>query len=93
MRTIWKVGFPIGDLELEWDLPRGAVPIHVEEQFGRPTVWYHIPDDEAPQEKRRLVLTGTGKPVPEASEGKLLAYVGTSKHQGGHIMLHVFEER
>lgn len=85
MRTIYKVQIPVGEASAEQKLPGGAVPIHVEEQDDCPTIWFLIPNHEFVPVTHRFAICGTGQ---EAPAGK---YLGTSKHQGGALMLHVFE--
>lgn len=70
-------------------MPAGSMPVHVEAQHDIPTIWFTVPDTDRPLREWRVALVGTGHPVPE-NAGRPLQYVGTSSHQGGHLILHVF---
>lgn len=60
MKTIWK--FPIED-ERDLNLPLGARPLTVARQDGVPMLWLEVDTDLNP-ELRRVLIIGTGHPVP-----------------------------
>lgn len=82
MNKIWKFPFEITD-DVVIEMPEMPLPLSVQVQDGKPTIWA-IVNPEAPKVKKRFFVYGTGHPIND--EGK--AYLGTIQHQG--FVWHVF---
>lgn len=90
MRTIHKFkGQPDGDRitgEFVVEMPRNADILTVQVQHGAARVWA-IVEDDAKAEMRRVVVVGTGWPLPaDMGRGE---YIGTYQTDGGYVW-HVF---
>ena len=81
--TIWKTELAPTDKQFV-EVPRGAQFLLGRDQYDKMCVWYRC-DPEAPKEKRRIEIVGTGHAAPEDGQ-----YVGTACLQGGHFMFHIF---
>lgn len=65
MKTIWK--FKLLFLRGGCEVPKGAIPIFVGlDPRMIPCVWFEV-DPDAPTEKRRCSIVGTGDPIPPNS--------------------------
>lgn len=82
MRTVFKYHL---DKPGPFKLPQGAVIRCVAEQHGRPALWAEV-DSEAPLVHWRIMVVGTGHPVPENCN-----YVGTMLCHAGSLVLHVYD--
>lgn len=90
MKTVWKYTLPWpppSDL-VGFRMPKGARPLTIQTQAGRPCVWALV-DDERPLEPRWFRIAGTGHPIEDeiAEDG----YIGTFQVIGGGLIFHVFE--
>ena len=83
MKTIYKYPFRIDD-SVSVTLPVGAQILSIQEQNGVPCIWAVV-DPEAPFEKRRFYVRGTGHPMPDPP-WHFLATV-----QFGPLVFHFFE--
>lgn len=85
---IWKKQIshvlPARDV-VEVDLPTIREIYVLQVQGDYATIWF-IADPDAPLERVRFHIVGTGNPMPEAD----LAYIGTWQHRG--FVWHAFEE-
>jgi hypothetical protein len=86
MKTIWKFNVTMEDT-FEVKMPKGAQVLTVQEQYDEPQMWVVV-DTEAPKEKRRFRLVGTGHPIDEKLN---LSYIGTFQLDHGEFMGHLFE--
>jgi hypothetical protein len=82
--VIYKYSLSV-DTELE--LPVGARILCVQVQHEVPCVWVWLPEVLTPPEKRRIVVIGTGQPMPS---GKA-TYIGTFQLADGQFVGHTFE--
>lgn len=83
MFKIWK--YVIEGVGAEFGVPQNGKVLTIQMQRDVPTLWILV-DPDAPKEKRRFVLVGTGLPIkdPEGME-----YVGSVQE---HIFVwHIFE--
>jgi hypothetical protein len=69
-------------------MPRGAVVLSVQNQYGNLTLWARVDTQEEHVEHGFLVLC-TGQPMPEPEE--LGRFVGTVQFHGGGFIVHVFD--
>jgi hypothetical protein len=83
MRTMWKFPVPLSDTFV-LNMPRHAIPLHVDVQAGAPYLWALV-ETTAPNEERRFCLAGTGQEVPRDG-----LYLGTFQH--GPFVFHVWED-
>lgn len=88
MRTIWKFECTLDDFALQ--LPplgdRRAQFLSVQNQNGKPVVWFVVDDGYEPHERRfRCVMTGESMPALVGVDD----YLGTV--QIDRIVLHLFE--
>lgn len=88
-RTIWKYPILTTD-EQQVIAPKGARPLTVQMQGGKPCLWALVDPTAAP-EPMRLRTFGTGHPVGEESAPAY--YVGTYQLDGGALVFHVFADR
>lgn len=86
MLTIWKTVLKPLDVQ-EIEVPTGADMLYAREQFGEMCVWYRC-DSDAPKERRRIAICGTGHPAPAPAGGR---YLGTCALEGGKLQFHIFE--
>lgn len=86
MKTIWKQEIEPGKTEIS--LPKGSavLTIQLDKKTERPTIWFLVPDTEAPKETRYFRIYGTGHAVDERLK---LQYIGT--FQMGPFVFHLFE--
>lgn len=67
-------------------MPRGAVPIHVAIQHGKPRLWAIVETDE-PMEPHFFITHGTGHPLaPDIG-----AHIGSYQLLEGALVFHLFE--
>lgn len=86
---VWKTPITNGPGLGFVKLPRGAKPLCLQLQDGKPTIWWQVNPDE-PQEKHYLNITGTGWRVKPGNER--YHYIGT--WQSGGLVWHAyFRER
>lgn len=83
--TVWK--FVIADPDTPVTMPVGAEILHVAAQHAVVCVWALV-DPKAPHEERRLVVAGTGHPIP-AERGRFL---GTVLLHGGALVFHIWDQ-
>lgn len=83
MQTIWKYNLTPGENVLK--IPRGALALTVQIQYGKLVMWC-IVDPEEPPEPRRFVIYGTGQSLSNCDS----FYLGTV--QMADLVWHVFEE-
>lgn len=86
MDTIWKFNFEINHT-VEIQMPFGAEILHVDDQYGMPTLWAQV-DPTAQTSTIKLVVRGTGQPF-QGNEGK---HIGTfQQFEGAGVLVwHVF---
>ena len=82
MKTIWK--YRVAEVYNNLEVPEAAVPLTVQMQDDEPQMWLLV-DPEAPKEKRRFNIYGTGWEMPNWPGN----YVGT--WQDGSFVFHVFD--
>lgn len=81
VKEVWK--FRMAHLSEAFDIPVGAMLLHVHEQDGEPCVWMAV-DPSAKKERRTFLIVGTGHQFSAR-----YLYLGTA-HCGGFVW-HVFE--
>lgn len=94
MKTIWKFKVePSEDFML--DMPKGAEILSVQTQFGEAQMWAVV-DPEAPKEKRRFCVHGTGHKMCD----DIVRFIGTFQPSGpmmnfarGTLIFHLFERK
>lgn len=84
--TIWKFPIPVTD-DIEIEMPAGAEVLHVAEQAGQVCLWALVRPD-APVERRRFRLAGTGHAVTTDVRRR---HVGTVLLHDGALVFHLFE--
>jgi len=82
MKTIWKYELRYG--LMSYELPKGAVPLHVHNQNETPTLWAEVDTEELETEKRLFEIVSTGGMGPDIGQ-----YIGTL-HQPPYVW-HVYE--
>jgi hypothetical protein len=80
--TIWK--YILGPDETI-QMPKGAVILTAQEQYGEVAVWACVDPTETELTPRRFVTPGTGHDIAEGS----LQYISTV--QLGSLVFHIFE--
>jgi len=83
--TIYKYPIPLVD-EPHIVMPRRAVILSVDEQFGQPVLWAQV-DTDYPTVTRKLRVVGTGGP---ARGTKLSNFLGTVQIED--LVWHIFDE-
>ena len=61
MTTIWKFTFKTSD-SFTIDMPEESKIIHIEIQYGKPTLWAVV-NTESPIKTKKFKLIGTGHPI------------------------------
>ena len=69
------------------DLPLGAKLLDVDDQRGTLCLWALVDLGAVGDERRRIVILGTGSEAPE----NLGAHISTFKVAGGSLVFHAFE--
>lgn len=87
MHTIWKTVLEPTDLQ-EIEVPAGAEMLCARDQHDQLAVWYRC-DPEAPKERRKIAICGTGHPAPGRDGSR---YLGTGSLHDGQLIFHVFEQ-
>ena len=87
MRVVYKYQIPPRQGEFELELPKGAVPLYVNEQHGDECLWVLIDDQIRERSVRSFFCAGTGCTMPEDD----IQYVGSLFMDGGSAVQHVFE--
>ena len=87
MRTIWKFGLRVDDLQTVV-MPAGAQVLCVQAQNDAPQLWALV-DPSEPTRNVQLRTIGTGQPL--VGEGTPGRYVGTYQMHRGALVFHVFE--
>lgn len=64
---------------------------HIAEQADGITMWVPV-DESAPAHLQRIYVALTGEPVPAASTGKEMVYLGTCLRFGGGFVVHAYIE-
>jgi len=82
--TIWKFPLQLND-ETVIPMPAGAKVLCVQMQ-GRTICAWAVVDEQAPKERRRFYIRGTGHPLGQAP---IANYVGTVQIDG--FVFHVFD--
>lgn len=90
MNEIWKFPLDIKAIMqlIEVEMPKGAIPIAVQVQYGIICVWAQVTPD-APKESRYFQVVGTGMPIPV----RVKKYLGTVQIYSGDTVLHVYEAK
>ena len=88
MQTIWKYPLEVTD-EQDLKMPRGARLLHVGCQDGYQPVLWALVELSASLVARRILIFGTGYPIPDRGAVIEPAYVGTSV--GTPFVWHVFD--
>jgi len=88
MKRIWKYTFDTNQTNRTWDIPRGALILHVREQHGFPCIWMLVETD-CETEQRTFAMTGTGTHI-EFDTSKAV-YLGTAFMHNGMFVFHIFE--
>lgn len=68
-------------------MPRGAEPLCVQMQDGRPCMWARVDIDE-PVVTHHFRVAGTGHDLDD----EVGRYIGTIQMHGGDLVLHVFAQ-
>lgn len=84
---VFKYDLPVADV-VELELPVGAQVLTVQAQGEVPRVWALV-DEEAPLERRRFHVVGTGHDAGRTPAG---GYLGTFQLYAGGFVGHVFLE-
>ena len=84
MKSIWKYEITS---ECEIQIPKGAVLLDIQEQYGKPFLWALV-DPFLEKETRKLRTYGTGHEISDNPR----TYVGTFQLSAGLLVFHVFEE-
>lgn len=87
MRTVYKYPVPIDDY-FRLDLPKGAKPLHLAEQYGNLQLWVLV-DPTAPLQERWFRFAGTGHPIKESAEQ--LQHISTVVLENETLIFHLFE--
>ena len=85
-QTVWKFTLPRADDLVSIEMPKGAEPLFVGEQFGVPCLWARV-DPAAPTERRWFRWAGTGHPLGRFT-GR---HIGTWITHGGNLVWHLFD--
>ena len=88
MRSIWKFPCPAGDV-LNLTMPKGAVLLDVQGQYGVGALWAVVETDEEELETRSFRVFGTGHMIPDDVD--LDRHVGTWQEGQGTLIWHLFE--
>lgn len=88
MKTIFKYKLETTGLQ-EIEIPEDAQVLSVQGQHGFLCLWA-IVDPDKPKEKKRILLAGTGHPIPE---DRNLKFIGTVQEFEGELIWHIFEEK
>lgn len=86
-KVVWKFPVPVSD-SFELDLPIGAEVLTVQVQRGEPQLWALV-DPDAPKEKLRFRILGTGHSAKNADR---LLWIATFQLHGGDLVFHCFQE-
>jgi hypothetical protein len=86
MKTIWKFPLQVIDSQVV-SMPRGAKPLTVQVQDGKPCLWA-IVDPEAAKEDRVVEIHGTGHQTNKTLDRHY--YIGTFQLEGGALVFHAF---
>ncbi len=70
------------------DLPSGATILAVQDQRGRLCIWALVDTEEKSTTPRRILIVGTGMPVPDVL---CRTYLGTVQQEEGSLVWHLFE--
>jgi len=84
-RRMLKWVLDITDTQEVW-VPEGANFRHLDEQYGTVVIWGDG-DPDRPLEARKIVIIGTGRPVPGGG-----LYLGTVLTSSGTLVWHVYEQ-
>lgn len=85
--SVWKYELRIDDEQVV-DMPRGARILSAQSQYEIVAVWALV-DPEAPREKRRFRIVGTGHAITD----DVGDFVGTVQQAGGQLVWHIFVQR
>ena len=98
--TIWKYPIPLSQEEglrgndtFELLMPKGAIPLSVGNQHGKPVLWAIVdklnanPEDAT--DSKSFLICGTGGHLMK--HPKLIKPLGTILMEEGWLVLHVFE--
>ena len=99
MHTIWKFPVPVSD-EFKLDLPRGARFLSAQVQGSdfavrehlRVQAWFLL-DPEAPKERRKFCVIGTGHEIHGEPARPRLVHLSTFQIDGGRLVFHLFERQ
>jgi len=85
MKTIWK--YPLAPVENKKiiGMPKGAILLCVQAQYGNPCLWALV-DSENPAVLREFSIRGTGHDARDVGQ-----YVGTFQMKGGSLIFHLFD--
>ena len=86
MSVIYK--YPLHLPETVIEISYNFVPLCVQVQNGKPHVWFLHPDLDAPKEKIKFQVIGTGQEFTPLS-----SYLGTFQIYEGALIFHVFYEK
>jgi hypothetical protein len=84
MRTIYKYPLRVAD-EQEVEIPKDAVVLTVQVQYGQPCLWAWV-DTANPPGKRTILIRGTGHPADGLGR-----YISTFQMEQGKLVFHAFE--
>jgi hypothetical protein len=87
MKTIHKFSLATTDYQYI-ELPVGSKILTVQPQGNDVCLWV-IVDPEAAKNRKRILIFGTGHPMPDGIEDN---YIGTYQLLGGQLVFHVFWE-
>lgn len=86
MSTIWKFELQLTDVQ-SIEMPAGAEVLSFGNQHEKPVIWARV-DPLALKVRHRFAIVGTGRPAPEAGQGR---FIGTAQFHGGSLVWHLFD--
>lgn len=89
MKTIYKYPLELNDEDIaSVELPLESELLHVDLQNNHLFVWAMIDTDLTMTGLRRIMVKGTGHPIPE---DRVLRHINSWMSMGGLLVLHAFE--
>lgn len=86
MKTIYKYQLKIDDQQV-LELPKNRKILCVQVQYGVPSIWVELDNEDKELESVVINTYGTGHPMPNVEE----IYIGTYQMHEGDYVFHVFE--
>ena len=85
-KTIWKFPLDIKAGPQNHMMPKGALFLSAQLQYGTPTMWFEV-DPSHEKEERSFWLIGTGTPLPPSCK----IFRNTFQFQYGQTVAHLYE--